>query len=113
MSGINTNKIKLTAFILCSFLATLAGVVMSARLNSTRAGGSVGMEFDSLIAVVLGGTSLFGGRGGALKTVGGVVTLGVLNNLLILLNLPYEAQKIVKGLVFLGAIGLDSILRKR
>jgi ribose transport system permease protein len=111
MSGIKTNYIKIVAFISCSSLAAFAGYLMCSRLNSTRASGSVGMDFDSTIAAVLGGTSLFGGRGGALKTVAGVVTLGVLNNILVLMNMPYEAQKIIKGLVFLGVVGIDSILR--
>lgn len=113
MSGIKTNYIKIAAFISCSFLSAFAGLLMASRLNSTRASGSVGMDFDSTIAAVLGGTSLFGGRGGALKTVAGVITLGVLNNILVLMNMPYEAQKIIKGLVFLGVVGIDSILRRR
>jgi ribose transport system permease protein len=72
----------------------------------------VGMEFDSIIAAVLGGTSLFGGRGGTLRTVVGVLVLGVLNNLLILMNVPYESQQIAKGAVFLSVVWADSILRR-
>ena len=70
------------------------------------------MEFDSIIAAVLGGTSLFGGRGGALRTVVGVVVLGVLNNLLILLDVPFESQQIAKGAVFLFVVWADSVLRR-
>ena len=113
MSGIKTTYIKMAAFISCSFLASFAGFLMCSRLNSTRASGSFGMEFDAIIAAVLGGTSLFGGRGGALKTVAGVVTLGVLNNILVLMNMPYEAKKIITGLVFLGVVGIDTILKRR
>ena len=71
------------------------------------------MDFDSLIAAVLGGTSLFGGRGGTLRTIVGVLILGVLNNLLVLLNIPYEAQQIAKGLVFLAVVWMDGFLQKR
>lgn len=113
MSGIKTAYIKMLAFISCSFLSAFAGYLMCSRLNSTRASGSVGMDFNSIIAAVLGGTSLFGGTGGALKTVAGIVTLGILNNIMILMNMPYEAQQIIRGLVFLGIVGIDSILRRR
>ena len=87
--------------------AALAGLVMTARTGSTVGNAGVGMEFESLIASVLGGTSLFGGRGGTLRTVIGVLVMGVLNNLLILLNIPSEAQPIAKGTVFLFVVFLD------
>ena len=71
---------------------------MTSRTGSTVASAGAGMEFDSIIAAVLGGTSLFGGHGGALRTLVGVLVLGVLNNLLILLSVPIEGQQIAKGL---------------
>ena len=73
----------------------------------------LGLEFESIIAVVLGGTSLFGGSGGALRTVIGVLVLGVLNNLLILMNIQTEVQQIVKGVIFLLIVGLDIALRAK
>lgn len=112
LSGVNANRIKLLAFVFCGFCASVAGIVMSSRLNSTNASGAVGMDFDSLIAAVVGGTSLFGGSGGALRTVAGVMVLGVLNNLLVLTAVPYEAQLAVKGSVFLFVVGFDSLVRK-
>jgi ribose transport system permease protein len=84
---------------------------MTARTGSTVASAGAGMDFDSIIAAVLGGTSLFGGRGGALRTVAGVLVLGVLNNLLVLLNMPIEGQQISKGAVFLFVVWVDSVLR--
>jgi ribose/xylose/arabinose/galactoside ABC-type transport system permease subunit len=113
LSGISTSRVKLLAFVLCGGLAGLAGVVLTSRLASTRAGGAAGWEFDSIIAAVLGGTSLFGGVGGTLRTVVGVLVLGILNNLLVLINLPYEAQQIVKGGVFLAVVFLDRLARAR
>jgi ribose transport system permease protein len=92
-------------------MAALAGLIMTSRTGSTVANAGVGMEFDSLIAAVLGGTSLSGGKGGTLRTVVGVMILGVLNNLLVLLNVPYEAQQIAKGLVFLVVVMADSNLQ--
>jgi ribose/xylose/arabinose/galactoside ABC-type transport system permease subunit len=102
----------LSAFVLCSSLAALTGIIMTSRINSTIASSGFGMEFDSIIAAVLGGTSLFGGRGGTLRTIVGVVVLGVINNLLVLLNVPSEAQQIAKGLVFLAVVLADSALRR-
>ncbi len=86
---------------------------MTSRLNSTVANAGFGFDFESIIAVVLGGTSLFGGSGGALLTVAGVLVLGVLNNTTILLGVPYEGQFIVKGVVFLAVVGLDSLVKRR
>ncbi len=112
LSGVNTRRIKLAAFIFCGFCAAVAGIVMSSRLNSTNASGAVGMEFETLIAAAVGGTSLFGGSGSALRTVGGVLVLGVLNNSLILMAVPYEAQLAVKGSVFLLIVWLDGLARQ-
>jgi ribose/xylose/arabinose/galactoside ABC-type transport system permease subunit len=111
LSGLRVQTTKLAAFVLCSTLAALAGIVMTSRINSTVANAGFGMEFDSIIAAVLGGTSLFGGRGGALRTVVGVMVLGVMNNLLVLLNVPIEAQQIAKGAVFLLVVWADSAVR--
>jgi ribose transport system permease protein len=112
LSGLRVRTTKLVAFVLCSKLAALAGLVMTSRINSPVANAGFGMEFDSIIAAVLGGTSLFGGRGGTLRTVVGVVVLGVINNLLVLLNVPIEAQQIAKGTVFLLVVWADSALRR-
>ena len=112
LSGLRLQLTKLSAFVLCSGLAALTGIIMTSRINSTIASSGFGMEFDSIIAAVLGGTSLFGGRGGTLRTIVGVVVLGVINNLLVLLNVPSEAQQIAKGLVFLAVVLADSALRR-
>ncbi len=109
-SGIKVNGIKFCAYMFCGFCAGLAGLVMTARTGSTVANAGVGMEFDSLIVSVLGGTSLYGGKGGTVRTIIGILILGVINNLLILLNIPYEAQQIAKGLVFLTVVCADGIL---
>jgi ribose/xylose/arabinose/galactoside ABC-type transport system permease subunit len=111
LSGLRVNQAKLAAFVLCSGTAALAGLVMTSRTNSTVASAGFGMDFDSIIASVLGGTSLFGGRGGALRTVVGVLVLGALNNLLVLLDIPIEGQQVAKGAVFLAVVWADSVLR--
>jgi ribose/xylose/arabinose/galactoside ABC-type transport system permease subunit len=111
MSGLAIRRVKLIAFAICGGTAALAGLIMTSRTGSTVASAGAGMEFDSIIAAVLGGTSLFGGHGGALRTLVGVLVLGVLNNLLILLSVPIEGQQIAKGLVFLAVVWADSVLR--
>ena len=113
LSGLRIQGTKLATFVMCSTLAATAGIVMTARNNSTVANAGFGMEFDSIIAAVLGGTSLFGGRGSALRTIVGVVVLGVMNNLLVLLNVPFESQQIAKGTVFLLVVWADSALSRR
>jgi ribose transport system permease protein len=113
LAGLRVAPLKLATYVFCGTTAALAGLIMTSRTGSTVANAGVGMDFDSLIAAVLGGTSLFGGRGGTLRTVVGVLILGVLNNLLVLLNVPYEAQQIAKGLVFLLVVWMDGFLQKR
>ena len=112
LSGLAINRIKLFAFIFCGVTAALAGSDHDLAHQQHVANAGVGMDFDSIIAAVLGGTSLFGGKGGTLRTVVGVLVLGVLNNLLVLLNVPYESQQIAKGLVFLVVVGIDSLLHR-
>jgi ribose/xylose/arabinose/galactoside ABC-type transport system permease subunit len=112
LSGIKSNRNKLIAYILCGALAALAGLVIVSRNGSTVANSGVGMEFQSLIASVLGGTSLHGGKGGTLRTVIGVLIFGVLNNLLILLNVPIEAQEVATGLVFIIVVWADGAFQK-
>jgi ribose/xylose/arabinose/galactoside ABC-type transport system permease subunit len=113
LSGVLVTRIKILTFVFCGFTAGVAGLIMTSRLNSTRASGALGMDFDSIIAVVLGGTSLFGGSGGTLRTVVGVLVLGILNNVMVLAGVPYEAQWIAKGVVFLLVVWTDTFFRKR
>ncbi len=111
LAGLRVRQTQLVGFVLCGGTAALAGMVLTARTGSTVAAAGAGMDFDSIIAAVLGGTSLFGGRGGALRTIAGVLVLGVLNNLLVLLNMPIEGQQVAKGAVFLFVVWADSVLR--
>jgi ribose/xylose/arabinose/galactoside ABC-type transport system permease subunit len=112
LSGTRVSRTVLLTFIASGMFAAIAGLVMASRNGSTVANSGVGMDFDSIIVVVLGGTSLFGGRGGAFRTVAGVLIFGVLNNLMVLLGFPAVAQQIVKGAVFLLVIAIDSALRE-
>lgn len=113
LSGFSVNRIVLGAFLICGFTVSIASFIVTSRNGSTVANVGLGLEFESIIAVVLGGTSLFGGSGGALRTVVGVLVLGVLNNLLILMNVQTEVQQIIKGAIFLLIVWLDISLRSK
>jgi ribose transport system permease protein len=113
LSGVPVNRVKLASYAFCGFTAGLAGLIMTSRLNQTRASGALGLDFDSVIAAVLGGTNLFGGEGSTLRTVIGVIVLGVLSNVMVLAGVPYDAQWIGKGMVFLLVVGIDMFFKYR
>jgi ribose/xylose/arabinose/galactoside ABC-type transport system permease subunit len=113
LSGVLVNWVKIATFIFCGLTAALAGLIMTSRLNSTSASAAAGMDFDSIIVTVLGGTSLFGGSGGTLRTLVGVMVFGILTNVLVLVGVPYEGQWIAKGVVFLMVVASDSYFRRR
>ena len=113
LSGLPVNRYKLLAYTLSGFTAALAGVVLASRLMSGQPNAGIGFELDAIAAVVLGGTSIAGGRGSIIGTLIGAVTLGVLNNGLNLMSVSPYTQKILKGAVILIAIYLGSLKRDR
>jgi ribose transport system permease protein len=113
LAGLPTNRYKLLAYALSGFTAALAGVVLASRLMSGQPNAGIGFELDAIAAVVLGGTSITGGRGSIVGTLIGAVTLGLLNNGLNLMSVSPYTQKILKGGVILVAIYLGSIKRER
>ena len=107
LSGLNVKRIKLIVYMLAGALAAVGGILVTARLDSAQPNAGLGYELDSIAAVVIGGTSLSGGRGTILGTVLGALIIGVLNNGLVLLNVSPFWQQVIKGLVILLAIILD------
>lgn len=108
LSGINTRTIKTSVYAISGMLAALSGIIITSRLNSAQPTAGSGAELDAIAAVVLGGTSLSGGQGGISGTIVGALIIGVLNNGLNLLNVSPFYQQIVKGVVIMIAILLDS-----
>jgi len=106
-SGIDTKKVIMKAFIFNGILTAVAGIVLMSRINSGQPSGGVGYEFDAITAVVIGGTSLMGGTGTITGTMIGSMIIGVINNLLNLLNVSSYWQQIVKGLIIAIAVILD------
>ena len=88
-------------------LAGVGGLLLAARLNAADPKVGIGYELDSIAAVVIGGTSLSGGRGSILGTVLGCLIIGVLNNGLVLLGVSPDWQLVVKGVVILVAVAID------
>ena len=110
ISGINIDKVKISVYVISSFMAVLSGLVLTSRLNSAQPTAGVAYEMDAIAAVVLGGTSMAGGSGSLTGTLIGILILGVLNNGLNLLGVSSFYQQIVKGIVILIAVLID---RKR
>ena len=107
LSGLNVKRIKLLVYTLGGALAGVAGLLVTARLDSATPNAGLTYELDSIAAVVIGGTSLSGGRGSIMGTVLGCLIIGVLNNGLVLLEVSPFWQQVIKGLVILVAVAVD------
>jgi len=111
LSGINVKLAKLKVYALCGMLAGLSGMLLATRLASGDPKSGMMFELNAIAAVVLGGTSLMGGRGTVIGTLVGALVIGVLDNGLILLNVSAFYQMVAKGFVILGAVILDKLTR--
>ncbi|UON85247.1 ribose ABC transporter permease [Dyadobacter chenwenxiniae] len=107
LSGIQVNRVKIIVYTIAGALAAVGGIMVTSRLDSAQPNAGISYELDSIAAVVIGGTSLSGGRGSILGTVQGAIIIGVLNNGLVLLNVSPFWQQVVKGLVILIAVIID------
>jgi len=103
-SGIKVNNVIISTFAISGFLSGLTGMVLASRLNSAQPTAGMGYELDAIAAVVLGGTSLFGGEGELWGTLVGAFIMGILNNGLNMLNVSSFYQQVAKGIVILIAI---------
>lgn len=106
-SGIRPSGVIVKAFVLNGTLCGLAGIVLTSRINSGQPAAGVGYEFDAITAVVVGGTSLMGGTGTITGTIIGSFIIGIINNILNLMNVSSYWQQIVKGLIIAIAVILD------
>ncbi|MDP3683896.1 MAG: ribose ABC transporter permease [Ignavibacteria bacterium] len=112
LSGVNVNRVKVVVYIIAGALSGIAGLLVTARLDSAQPNAGMGYELDSIAAVVIGGTSLSGGKGSIMGTVIGASIIGVLNNGLVLLDVSPFWQQVIKGLVILLAVIIDRIQKK-
>jgi ribose transport system permease protein len=112
MSGVKVDRIKIWVYTVSGAMSAMAGVVLTSRLNSAQPTAGTGYELDAIAAVVLGGTSLTGGRGWIFGTLMGALLIGVLNNGLNLLGVSSFYQQVIKGAVILLAVLLDRAGKK-
>nr|WP_026682691.1 ribose ABC transporter permease [Priestia megaterium] len=107
LSGIKADRVKIWVYSLTGMLSVLAGIIITSRLNSAQPTAGSMYELDAIAAVVIGGTSLAGGRGRITGTLIGALIIGVIDNGLNLLHVSSFYQQIVKGVVILLAVILD------
>jgi ribose transport system permease protein len=107
LSGINVPRAKLMVYAIGGMLAGVAGLLETSRLDSATPNAGNGDELDSIAAVVIGGTSLSGGRGSIFGTVLGCLIIGVLNNGMVLLEVSAFWQPVVKGVVIIVAVAIE------
>jgi ribose transport system permease protein len=112
LSGINVEKIKVIVFVVTAALASVGGVILSSRLMSGAPDTGTGWEMDCITGVIIGGTSMFGGEGTLQGTFIGMLFVGVLSNGMVLLGINPYMQQVIKGLVILAAVILNSYKRK-
>lgn len=112
-SGINVRRIYLSAFVLCSTLAALGGVLSASRLaSSSQQAGTGDVNLNAIAAAVIGGTSLFGGRGSAYSALLGIIVIQAISNGLTLLNLSSSLRYMITGGVLAIAVIVDSLARR-
>lgn len=112
LAGVKVNRILTSVYVIAGACAGLAGLIFAARVISAQPTAGEGYELDAIAAVVLGGTALAGGRGRIIGTLIGSVILGVLTTGLILLNVPFFTQLLIKGAVIIFAVSIDSLKQR-
>jgi ribose transport system permease protein len=111
-AGVSVDKYVLGLFVLNGFFVAIAGLILASRLNAATPTLGIGQEMMVIISVVLGGTKLTGGFGNMIKTVAGVLTIGMIQNGLNILNVHHFYSMLIMGLIFIFVIFMDAKLSK-
>lgn len=104
LAGINVNRAKITTYAIAGALSAFAGILYVAQFRQGKPDAGLGLELDAIAAVVIGGTSLMGGRGSIIGTLVGVLIFGFLSNILQLNNIDSNSQLILKGMIIIVAV---------
>jgi ribose transport system permease protein len=112
LSGINVKRYQTLAYVLCGIISAVSGIIMAGRLGSGHPNAGLNYEFEAIIAVVIGGVSFSGGKGKALGVLFGAFFMTMFLNGMTLLAVDSNVQNVIKGFVFILAIGVD-VLRNR
>ncbi len=110
--GINVTKWKIIIYTIAGCFTGVAGVIMASRLDSAQPALGMGYELEAIAAVVIGGTSLSGGKGSLVGTMIGALIMSVLTNGLRIMSIPQEWQTVVIGFVILLAVYIDMLRKK-
>ena len=113
IAGIRSKRVRTSLFVMSGLSVAIAALIYSSRMGTASPVTGVGFEFSALTAVVIGGTSLLGGKGSIARTVIGVLMLAVLVNAMILYNIPFSFQNITKGILIIIALVADIAARNR
>jgi ribose transport system permease protein len=112
LSGTNTGLVIIGAFIVTAIAAMIAGFVLAAFSNTAVSAMSTGYDFRALAAIIVGGTSVFGGKGSIFRTLLGVIFVSVLTNILVLSQISFGYQQVALGALIVLAVSVDAVARK-
>lgn len=112
VAGVRVNRIKLYVYMISGLFAALAGILLTARINTGQPNAGLGFELDAIAAVIIGGTSTRGGKGTITGTLLGVLFIGVINNGLDLINVSAYWQQVIMGGIIISAVVLDGLYQK-
>jgi ribose transport system permease protein len=113
LAGIPVRRVGIGLYVISGAAAGLGGILLTSQLNSGQPTAGTGLEFDVIVAAILGGTSLSGGEGSVFGTLIGALIVGTVNNGLNLLGVQTFWQTVVQGLILVIAVGLDTLVRRR
>lgn len=113
LAGIPVRRVQFTVYVLAGLCAAIAGILLTGRLNAALPQAATGLELQVIAAIVIGGTSLFGGRGSLVGTFAGVLLIGVIGNGMTLLDVNPFWQQFVQGAVIFLAVTLDAVNQRR
>lgn len=113
LSGVRVDRVRTSMYIVSAVTAALGGLIVASRVATGQADVGVGLEFDVIAAIVIGGTSILGGAGAIWRTVLGVLILALIGNGFNLLNVDINYQRMIYGGLILAAVGMDAWSRKR